>query len=124
MSRLDEIHGAVKNALIKDGWEISDDPLTFVYKGQRILIDLAAEKIFFAEKESRKIAVEVKSFLSNAKMNELYGAVGQYDVYSVYLEEYEPTRKLFLGVSREIYRNFLKENLFKLFWIKRKYPFW
>ena len=76
MARLDKIHEAVKNALIKDGWTITHDPLIFLFEKQRVLIDLAAEKLFTAEKEGRKIAVEVKSFLSVAKMNEFYGAIG------------------------------------------------
>jgi hypothetical protein len=28
MARLDKIHNAVKNALVKDGWDITDDPYT------------------------------------------------------------------------------------------------
>lgn len=108
MARLDKIHEAVKNALIKDGWTITDDPLSFLFETQRVLIDLAAEKLFAAEKDGRKIAVEVKSFLSVAKMNEFYGAIGQYDVYSVYLEELEPERKLFLAVSQEIFQDFFE----------------
>ena len=62
MARLDKIHEAVKNALIKDGWTITHDPLTFLFEKQRVLIDLAAEKLFTAEKKGRKIAVEVKVF--------------------------------------------------------------
>jgi XisH protein len=114
MARLDKIHHAVKNALIKDGWTITDDPLSFLFETQRVLIDIAAEKVFTAEKEGRKIAVEVKSFLSVAKMNEFYGAIGQYDVYSVYLEELEPERKLFLAVSQEIYKDFFERKAVQL----------
>ena len=108
MARLDKIHEAVKNALIKDGWTITHDPYTLFYERQQILIDLAGEKLFTAEKENQKIAVEVKSFLSVAKMNEFYGAIGQYDVYSIYLEELEPERKLFLAISEEIFRQFFE----------------
>jgi XisH protein len=114
MARLDKIHYAVKNALIKDNWTITDDPLSFLFETQRVLIDIAAEKVFTAEKEGRKIAVEVKSFLSVAKMNEFYGAIGQYDVYSVYLEELEPERKLFLAVSQEIYKDFFERKAVQL----------
>jgi hypothetical protein len=114
MARLDKIHNAVKNALIKDNWTITDDPLSFLFETQRVLIDIAAEKVFTAEKEGRKIAVEVKSFLSAAKMNEFYGAIGQYDVYSVYLEELEPERKLFLAVSQEIYKDFFERKAVQL----------
>ena len=92
--------------MVNDGWTITDEPLSFLYETQRVLIDIAAEKIFAAEKEGRKIAVEVKSFLSVAKMNEFYGAIGQYDVYRLFLEEVEPERKVFIAVGVEIYNDF------------------
>ena len=110
MARLDKIHYAVKNALIKDGWTITDDPYTLVYKGQKFLVDLAAEKnLFVAEKGTEKIAVEVKSFLSPSKMPDLYSAVGQYEVYRVYLGKIAPERQLFLAVSEEIFQDFFTQ---------------
>lgn len=122
MARLDKIHNSVKNALIKDGWTISDDPFVLFYERQKILIDLAGEKLFTAEKENRKIAVEVKSFLSVAKMNEFYGAIGQYEVYSVYLEELEPERKLFLAVGHEIFQRFFERKSVQIVTEKKKIP--
>ncbi|MCU0239571.1 MAG: hypothetical protein MUC29_09030 [Pyrinomonadaceae bacterium] len=114
MARLDKIHEAVKNALINDGWTITDEPLSFLFEKQRVLIDIAAEKLFTAEKEGNKIAVEVKSFLSIAKMTEFYGAIGQYEVYSVYLEEVDPERKLFLAISDEIFKEFFERDSVKI----------
>ena len=35
----------VKNALVKDGWVITDDPFTLEYKGLRVYADLGAEKL-------------------------------------------------------------------------------
>ncbi len=107
MARLDKIHEAVKNALIKDGWTITDDPYTLDFKGQIVLVDIAAEKnLFTAEKGDEKIAVEIKSFLSLSKMPDLYSAIGQYDVYQIYLSKIAPERKLFLAVSEKIYQEF------------------
>jgi hypothetical protein len=120
MARLDKIHEAVKNALKNDGRAITHDPLTFLLEKQRVLIDLAAEKLFTAEKEGRKIAVVVKSFLSVAKMNEFYGAIGQYDVYSVYLEEFDPERKLFLAISQEIFQDFFERRAVQLVTQKKR----
>lgn len=40
----DAYHQEVKNALIKDGWTITDDPFYILYKGTRAYADLAAEK--------------------------------------------------------------------------------
>jgi XisH protein len=57
----DIIHQAVKNALIKDGWVIANDPLYIRSGGVEVEIDLAAEKFLIAEKDTIKILVEVKS---------------------------------------------------------------
>lgn len=43
MARLDKIHDAVKNALVKDGWTITDDPFTLEYEEQILFVDLAGE---------------------------------------------------------------------------------
>ncbi len=59
MPAKDLFHDAVKNALIKEGWTITDDPLTFKIDGINISIDLGAEKIIGAEKDGEKIAVEI-----------------------------------------------------------------
>lgn len=60
----DIYHETVKTALIKDGWMITDDPLRLKVGGRMAYVDLGAQKLFAAEKEGRKIAVEVKSFLN------------------------------------------------------------
>ena len=55
-------HDTVKNALIKEGWMITDDPLYLDYGGVDMYVDLGAEKLIAAEKDQQKIAVEIKSF--------------------------------------------------------------
>ena len=50
----------VKLALIKDGWTITSDLLTIRSDRIKLEIDLGAEKVFAAEKDGKKIAVEVK----------------------------------------------------------------
>jgi len=40
----------VKQALLKEQWVITADPLTIKLEGVKFEIDLAAEKIFAAEK--------------------------------------------------------------------------
>ncbi len=57
-----DITEIVKKALIKDGWTITDDPLTLKFGNTELYVDLGAEKVLAAEKEGQKIAVEVKSF--------------------------------------------------------------
>jgi len=58
----DIYHDAVKKALEKNGWNITDDPYFIHFPGSlKYEIDLGAEKIIGAEKESQKIAVEINS---------------------------------------------------------------
>ena len=57
----DAFHDIVKEALIKDGWLITDDPLTLLNRAEGgISTDLGAEKVIVAEKGLTRIAVEVK----------------------------------------------------------------
>ncbi len=78
MPAKDIYHDAVKNALIKDGWKITDDPLILSIGKKDLFIDLGAEKLIAAEKDQQKIAVEIKSFLGNSQVNDLENALGQY----------------------------------------------
>ena len=65
---------ALKTALIKDGWTITSDPLTIRIDRVKLEIDLAAEKVFAAEKDGQKIAVEVKSFINPSNISDFHKA--------------------------------------------------
>lgn len=104
MPRLDIHHEAVKNALIKDGWKITDDPLTIDFEDATLFADLAAERTIAAEKENDKIAVEIKVFGSRSAFDDLEKAFGQYQVYRSFLKQLEPTRKIYLAISSETYQ--------------------
>lgn len=110
----DKIHDAVKNALVKDGWTITADPYTVIYRNEKAFIDLAAEHPIAAEREGSKIAVEIKSFLSTSPLRDLETAVGQYLVYLRLLEVTEPDRKLFLAISDLVEKRFFSRPLFQL----------
>ena len=116
MSAKDIFHDKVKNALIKDGWTITDDPYTLKWdNGENLLIDLAAERVIAAEKDNEKIAVEIKTFIGKSTMYDLHLAVGQFMVYQIALEEKEPDRMLFLAVPMEVLQEiFLKPKASKL----------
>jgi hypothetical protein len=43
MPARDEIHDAVKNALIKDGWTITHDPYPLPFDDRDVYADLGAE---------------------------------------------------------------------------------
>ena len=76
MPTRDLIHNAVKNALIKDGWTITADPYLIAYEDVTLFADLGAERPLAAQREGRKIVVEVKSFLSPSPMFDLKSALG------------------------------------------------
>jgi hypothetical protein len=99
----DSIKPAVVAALTKDGWSITDDPLTVEFGDLYLFIDLGAMKVVKAERGMEKIAVEIKSFPGRSKVADLQQAVGQYAVYRAVLRRIEPERKLYLAVSKEIY---------------------
>ncbi|MEZ4706261.1 MAG: element excision factor XisH family protein [Caldilineaceae bacterium] len=109
MPRYDLYHEPVKRALIKDGWSITADPFTLEYKELRVLADLAAEKALAAEKQGRKIAIEIKVFGSASPISELEKAIGQYGLYRSLLKRLEPERELFLAVAQDVYVDFLQQ---------------
>jgi XisH protein len=106
MSARDLYHNAVRSALEKDGWLVTDEPLYVSIDGIELKIDIAAEKIIAATKDDRKIAVEVKSFLGASTITEFHTALGQSLNYRSALREVEPDRALYLAVSSDIYTEF------------------
>jgi hypothetical protein len=103
MSAKDIYHYAVKNALIKEGWKITNDPLVLRYGADKTEIDLGAERLLAAERDSEKIAVEVKSFIGRSKINDLEVAVGQYVLYRNLLERLKSERELYLAVAERAF---------------------
>lgn len=102
----DTFHDLVREALEKDGWIITDDPLTVRYGGVNLYIDLGAETLLAAEKESRKIAVEIKSFIGASPVADFHMALGQYINYRVGLDLKESERVLYLAVPVDVYDAF------------------
>ncbi|MBN3910223.1 MAG: XisH family protein [Nostoc sp. NMS1] len=105
----DLFHQAVKQALIKDGWTITSDPLIIRIERVKLEIDLAAEKVFAAEKDEQKIAVEVKSFINPSVITDFHNALGQFLNYRLALEMTEPDRILYLAVPIDIFNTFFQE---------------
>jgi len=103
----DLYHYIVKTALEKEGWNITNDPYYLsVMDSPDYEIDLAAEKVVGAEKEGRKIAVEIKSFTAASIPHEFNKALGQYLGYHLFLSVQEPDRKLYLAVPEDVYLKF------------------
>ena len=104
----DSIHDEVVRALQKDGWTITDDPLTLEFGKLYLFIDLGGERTVAAERGAERIAVEAKSFVSKSKIADLQQAIGQYAVYRSVLRRIEPARTLYLAVPSEIYDDVFK----------------
>lgn len=103
----DLFHPHVRLALEKDGWEITDDPLLLPWGSAPVYVDLGAEKIIAAEKNERKIAVEVKSFLRGSRTEDLEDAIGQIVLYRYLLRCSHPDRELFLAIRKDVYESYI-----------------
>jgi hypothetical protein len=102
MAAKDVYHDQVRSALVKDGWTITHDPYTLAIGHKAVFVDLGAEQMLAAEKQSRKIAVEVKSFQSPSDMHDFEVAMGQYVFYRSLMARIEPDRKLYLAVPHSV----------------------
>jgi hypothetical protein len=114
MPAKDIYHDSVKNALIKDGWTITHDPLKLEWGGKDMYVDLGAERLLAAEKSGQQIAVEIKSFVAASDLDELEKALGQYVLYHDVLTELQPQRVLYLAVPQRILLEIFQEPLGEL----------
>lgn len=109
MPAKDIYHDTVKAALIKDGWTITHDPLTIRLTRKKLYVDLGAERLIAAQRDTERIAVEVKSFTRASDMKDLEDALGQFVLYTHLLARYDPERKLYLAVTDEVYEFVFEE---------------
>ena len=114
MPAKDIYHDQVRNALEKENWQITKDPLVLKWGIRDLYIDLGAEKLIAAEKTGQKIAVEVKSFVSNSPISDLEKALGQYILYHDILQQLEPNRRLYLAIRQETYSELFEEPVGKI----------
>jgi hypothetical protein len=118
MSAKDLFHDEVRIALEKEGWVITNDPLTLSYGGRNVFVDLGAEHPLAAEKEGRQIAVEIKSFVGASDIQSLGNAIGKFHIYRNILEEIDPQRELYIAIPSYAYLGIFQEPLGQLM-IKR-----
>jgi len=104
----DIFHDTVKRALEHEGWIITHDPLSLQVGGVEMYIDLGAEQLIAAEKDSERIAVEIKSFVSVSAIYEFHLAIGQYRNYQLALLQEDPERVLYLAVPDDAYDRFFR----------------
>ena len=119
MPAKDKYHDVVKRGLQKEEWVITHDPLRLDFtEDERVEIDLGAQRLLVAEKSGRKIAVEVKSFLSASALSDFHTALGQFLNYRLVLAKLEPVsealeedRTLYLAVPIAAYESFFSREL-------------
>jgi hypothetical protein len=117
MPRKDTYHEAVRIALQKDGWIITDDPLTVQAGNKEFYIDLGAERpVIGAEKNGEMIAVEVKSLAGRAFIFDYYQSLGQFLVYRHALKKAGILREMYLAIPRKAYIELYQIDIFKEVW--------
>jgi len=119
MPQRDAIHDAVRQALIKDGWVITNDPYVVSYGERFLFIDLGASEVpgdngmksrfIGAQQGSNQIAVEVKEFRRASAIADLEQAIGQYVLYSLLLNQVDPDRNLYLAVDEATFAEIFSE---------------
>jgi hypothetical protein len=109
MPALDLYHNAVKQALIKDGWIVTHDPLHLRWGKKDMYVDLGAKRLIVAERSEQKIAVEVKSFIGESEMQACRDAVGQFAIYRAVLRRIYPEYTLYLAIRDAVYTSFFEE---------------
>ncbi|MBU7582840.1 MAG: XisH family protein [Nostoc sp. TH1S01] len=114
MPTKDIFHQVVKLALQKDGWTITDDPLSLQLEDDQVFIDLGSERLIAAQRDQEKIAVEIKSFLAPSNLSEFHTALGQFLNYRIVLREKQPERVLYLAVNLDTYNDFFSRQLPKM----------
>ena len=110
----DIYHNNVRTALEKDGWTITDDPLTLQFGSRGVFVDLGAKKLLAAERDGQTIAVEIKSFVGKSPVKDWENAIGQYTLYLKILSRIDPGRQLYLAITQEIYASFFAEDIVQI----------
>jgi predicted nuclease of restriction endonuclease-like RecB superfamily len=110
----DLFHHAVRSALEKEQWTITDDPLKIGAGGAKFEIDLGAERLLAADRGQEKIAVEIKTFASDSLITDYHAALGQFLNYRLALELNEIDRALYLAVPSQVYEAFFQKEFLKI----------
>jgi XisH protein len=78
--------------------------------GQKdMYVDLGAKQLLAAQQGERKIAVEIKSFISPSEIADLKDAVGGFVMYRAVMRRLEPERTLYLAVSNSVFDTLFQE---------------
>ena len=108
----DIFHQNVCEALEKDGWTITHDPLTLQAGERKVRVDLGAERLIVAEKGTERIAVEIKSFLDDSILTDFHRALGQSVLYLFAIEKSKSDRVLFTAIPLDAFEELLSDEFY------------
>jgi hypothetical protein len=116
MPQRDAIHEIVEQALVKDGWQITDDPFVISYGERFLFVDLGAveERFVGAEREGERIVVEIKRFHGRSAVADLEQAIGQYVLYRLLLGQVAPERDIYLAITNIVFDEIFNEPIGEL----------
>ena len=114
MPARDSSHEAVKQAVINDGWVITDDPYVISYGDRFLFIDLGASRFIGICRGDQHIAIEIKQFKGQSQVTDLEQAIGQYLLYKILLNQVDPDRDLYLAISETTYNDIFREPIGQL----------
>jgi hypothetical protein len=124
MPQRDTIHNLVKQAIIKDGWEITDDPYVISYGERFLFVDIGAREsegleqiqgqLLGAERDNSHIAIEIKEFRGKSVIADLEQAIGQYVLYRLLLAKVDPEREIYLAIADLTYNEIFSEPIGKV----------
>ena len=120
MPQRDAIHQTVRDALVKDGWDVTDDPYVISYGERFLFVDLGASNVpaagqfIGAQRRDQKIAVEIKDFRGKSAISNLEQAIGQYVLYQLLLKQVDPKRKVYLAITHLAYDEIFSEPIGEL----------
>lgn len=110
--------------MIKDGWEITDDPYVISYGERFLFVDLGATELetfdpsqgrfIAAERDNRRIAIEIKEFRGRSAIGDLEQAIGQYVLYRLLLNKVDPEREIYLAITDITYDEIFSEPIGKV----------
>jgi hypothetical protein len=110
----DLFHNAVRAALQKENWTITDDPLKIGAGGTKFEIDLGAERLLAADRGTEHIAVEIKTFAGESLITDYHAALGQFLNYRLALELNGIDRALYLAVPALVYESFFQREFLQV----------
>jgi hypothetical protein len=124
MPQRDTIHNLVKQAIIKDGWEITDAPYIISYGERFLFVDIGAREsdgleqiqgqFIGAKQDNSRIAIEIKEFRGKSVIADLEQAIRQYVLYRLLLAQVDPEREIYLAITDLTYNEIFSEPIGKV----------